>query len=308
MFQTMLIPLDGSESSEHCLPLARAIARASSSTVHLVEVHAPVVPGPLLSSTQFDYQGLDMEAYAERHREEMGAQLAPIAAAFEAEGVPAHAAVLEGRVVDQIAEHAESVGVDLIVMTTHGRSGSSRMWLGSVADGLVRHTHIPIIMLRVGDEQRPPIGLDDVRHILVPLDGSDLGERILEPVAALTRISGARLTLVHVVASHAALGGGVVPLVPDDIVRLNDQADAYLTGVAKRLREDGLSVETRLAEGEGAATMIAAMADELDADLIALATHGHGGFRRAMIGSVADKVLRSSGLPLMVLRPDSDTP
>jgi nucleotide-binding universal stress UspA family protein len=110
---------------------------------------------------------------------------------------------------------------------------------------------------------------------------------------------------LHVVASHAALGGGVVPLLPDDIVRLNDQADAYLEGVAERLREDGLSVATHLAEGEGAANMIAAMADELEADLIALATHGHGGLRRAMIGSVADKVLRSSPLPLMVLRPDS---
>lgn len=306
MFHTLLVPLDGSESSERCLPLARAIARASSSSVHLVEVHAPAVPGLLLSSTQFDYQGLDMEAYAARHREEMGAHLAPIAESFEGEGITASAAVLEGRVVDQLAAHAESVAADLIVMTTHGRSGASRMWLGSVADGLVRHTHIPIIMSRVDHERRPPAGLDDLRHILVPLDGSDLGERILEPAAALARISGARLTLAHVVASHAALGGGVVPLLPDDIVRLNDQADAYLEGIAERLREDGLSVATHLAEGEGAANMIAAMADELDADLIALATHGHGGLRRAMIGSVADKVLRSSPLPLMVLRPDSD--
>jgi nucleotide-binding universal stress UspA family protein len=306
MFHTLLVPLDGSESSEQSLPLARGIAAAASATVHLVQVHAPTVPGTLLSSTQFEYQGLDMEAYAERHREEMGEHLAPIAETFEAQGVTARPAVLEGRVIDVLTEHATSIEADLIVMTTHGRSGASRMWLGSVADGLVRHTHIPIVLLRANDEGRAPIEVHDIRHILVPLDGSDLGESVLTPAADLARISGARITLAHVVASHSALGTGVVPLLPDDIVRIRDQADDYLQEVAQRLRSEDLSVETHLTEGEGAASAIAAMADELEADLIAVATHGHGGVRRAVIGSVADKVLRSSSRPLMMLRPAAD--
>lgn len=306
MFHTLLVPLDGSDSSERSLPLARRLAREGSSTIHLVQVHAPAVPGPLLSSTQFEYQGLDLEAYAERHREEMGAHLTPIAAALEADGVTVRPAVLEGRVVDELTDHAAAVEADLIVMTTHGRSGASRLWLGSVADGLVRHTHIPILMLRADETAEETAAPDTVAHIMVPLDGSDLAERILAPAVALARATGARITLAHVISSNAALGTRLAPLLPDDIVRIRDQARGYLAQIAAGLTADGLQVETHIAEGESPASTITAAAKKVGADLIAIATHGRGGMRRAVLGSVADKVLRSSPLPLLVLRPGKD--
>jgi nucleotide-binding universal stress UspA family protein len=306
MFNTLLVPLDGSDFSERSLPLARRLAREGSSTIHLVQVHAPAVPGPMLSTTQFEYQGLDLDAYAERHREEMGAHLTPIAAALEADGVTVRPAVLEGRVVEELADHAAAVEADLIVMTTHGRSGASRLWLGSVADGLVRHTHIPILMLRTGESSEGTATPDAVAHILVPLDGSDLAERILDPAVALARATGAGITLAHVVSSNAALGTRLVPVLPDDIVRIRDQAQAYLAEIAARLTADGLKVETQVVEGDSPAATITKVADEVGADIIALATHGYGGVRRAVLGSVADKVLRSSPLPLLVLRPGKD--
>lgn len=306
MFHTLLVPLDGSDFSERSLPLARRLAREGASTLHLVQVHAPPVPGPMLSSTQFEYQGLDLEAYAERHREEMGAHLTPIAAALEADGVTVRPAVLEGRVVDELADHAAAVEADLIVMTTHGRSGASRLWLGSVADGLVRHTHIPILMLRASESAGEAAGSDALAHILVPLDGSDLAEHILDPAVALARATGARVTLAHVVSSNAALGTRLVPVLPDDIVRIREQAQAYLTEIAAGLTADGMKVETKVVEGDSTAATITDLANEVGADLIALATHGYGGMRRAVLGSVADKVLRSSPLPLLVLRPRPD--
>ncbi|MEX2468030.1 MAG: universal stress protein [Gemmatimonadota bacterium] len=309
MFHTLFVPLDGSEFSERSLPLARVIAREASSTIHLVQVHAPTVPGHLLSSTQFEYQGLDLEAYAARHREETGAHMTSLADALEADGITVRPAVLEGRVVETLAEHAASVEADLIVMTTHGRSGANRLWLGSVADGLVRHTHIPILMVRASEDQGEAAERaepETLEHILVPLDGSDLAELILAPAAGLARATGARLTLAHVVASHSAMGAGLVPLLPDDIVRIRDQADAYLQKVAAQLSADGLTVDTHLAEGDTPPSVITAIAKEVGADLIALATHGYGGMKRAVLGSVADKVLRSSPLPLLVLRPEAE--
>lgn len=306
MFRTLLVPLDGSESSEGSLPLARGIAAAASSTIHLAQVQTSIIPGPLLSSTQFDYQGFDMEAYTERNREDIQRHLTTIATALEADGIAAQPAALDGHVVDALTEHAASIEADLIVMTTHGRSGASRMWLGSIAEGLVRHVNVPIVLLRTVEEQDTPIRVEAVRHILIPLDGSDLGESILAPAAALARLCGARLTLAHVVAMHSALDAGVVRLLPENVVRIRDEAHAYLEAVADRLRAEGLTVETHVADGYGAAAAIVALGEELGADLIALATHGHGGVRRAVIGSVADKVLRSSSHPLMIVRGEPD--
>lgn len=304
MFQTLLVPLDGSEFSERSLPLARGLARASSGALHLVQVHPPAVAGRMLSSSQFAYRGLDMEAYAARHREEAAQHLERVAKEMSGDGPTPHTTVLEGPISETLADHADAIDADLIVMTTHGRAGSNRMWLGSVADGLIRHTHTPILLVHPREKDRDTVEVEQIEHILVPLDGSDLAERVLEPAATLARTTGARLTLGHVVASQSALGAGLVPLLPDDIVRIREQADGYLEDTAERLRSDGLTVDTHVSEGETAAPTIAAAAEEVKADLIALATHGYGGLKRAVLGSVADKVLRSSPLPLLVLRPE----
>jgi len=306
MIRTLLVPLDGSEFSERSLPLARAIARQASGSLHLVQVHPPAIAGHLVSSSQFAYQGLDLEAYAERHREEARTHLEGIARELTAEGLNARATVLEGLIPETLAEHAEAIQADLVVMTTHGRTGANRLWLGSVADGLIRHTRVPVLLHHPAEEDGRSVALEGLRHILVPLDGSKLAEGILDSVKDLARVSGARLTLAHVVASNSAVGAGLVPLLPDDIVRVRDQADAYLTEVAERLRAKGLGVETYLTEDDNPAAAIASAAEEVRADVIALATHGYGGLRRAVLGSVADKVLRSSPLPLLIVRPAAE--
>ena len=81
------------------------------------------------------------------------------------------------------------------------------------------------------------------------------------------------------------------------------KAREYLEGKAAELRSQGLAAEAHVEEHEAPGRAIAAIADKLGADVIALATHGYGGLRRALLGSVADKVLRSSPLPLLVQRP-----
>ncbi|MDZ7780667.1 MAG: universal stress protein [Gemmatimonadota bacterium] len=305
MFQTLLVPLDGSEFSERSVPLARGLARASSGALHLVQVHPPAVAGHMLSSSQFAYRSLDLEAYAERHREEAGRHLEQLANKLSGDGTAVHTTVLEGPIAETLADHAGAIGADLIVMTTHGRAGANRMWLGSVADALVRHTHTPILLMHPEDQDRDTVEVDRLKHILVPLDGSDLAESVLAPTATLARTTGARLTLAHIVASQSALGAGLVPLLPDDIVRIREQANEYLENTADRLRSEGLTVDTHVCEGETAAPTVAAVAKDLKADLVSLATHGYGGLKRAVLGSVADKVLRSSPLPMLVLRPDS---
>jgi nucleotide-binding universal stress UspA family protein len=302
MLQSLLVPLDGSEFSERTLPLARGLAKATGASLHLAHVHVSHPPDHFLSNTQFHYEGLDMEEYDARHRKEEQAYLAEVESRLAADAT-VDTALLEGQVAEQIAEYADRVGANMVLMTTHGHTGVSRMWLGSVADALVRQTTLPLLVIHPGRDRHVPDEILSFKHILVPLDGSDLSTSVLTPTADLARATGARITLTHVVSSSAVLGARIFPLLPDDITPALTKAQEYLEGVAEGLRTEDLEVDVHVEEHEAPGRAIAAIADKLDADLIALATHGYGGLKRALLGSVADKVLRSSPLPLLVQRP-----
>ena len=302
MLQSLLVPLDGSEFSERTLSLACGLAKATGASLHLAHVHVSHPPDHFLSNTQFHFEGLDMEEYEARHREEERAYLAEMEAKLGAE-TSVDTALLDGHVAEEIAEYAARVGADMVLITTHGHTGVSRMWLGSVADALVRMTTLPLLGIHPAQGGHVPADVFSFKHIMVPLDGSNLSATILGPAADLARASGARMTLVHVVSSSAVLGARIFPLLPDDLSPALAKAREYLQALADELREDGLQVDIHVEEHEAPGRAIAALADKLEADLIALATHGYGGLKRALLGSVADKVLRSSPQPLLVQRP-----
>lgn len=303
MLQSLLVPLDGSEFSERTLGLAQGLAKATGASLHLAHVHVPHPPDHLLSNTQFHYEGLDLEEYEARHRAEEEEYLAGVLAQMGGES-PADSTLLEGHVAEEVARHADEVGADMILITTHGHTGVSRMWLGSVADALIRLTHLPLLVIHPAQGGHVPDDVLTFRHIMVPLDGSELSASILTAVADVAKASGARITLVHVVSSSAVLGARIFPLLPDDITPALERAVEYLEAKAEVLRAEGLAVDTHVEEHEAPGRALAGVADKLDADLVALATHGYGGLKRALLGSVADKVLRSCPLPLLVQRPE----
>jgi nucleotide-binding universal stress UspA family protein len=302
MLQSLLVPLDGSEFSERTLSLACGLAKATGASLHLAHVHVSHPPDHFLSNTQFHFEGLDMEEYEARHRDEERAYLAEMEAKLGSEA-SVDSALLEGHVAEEIAEYAARVGADMVLITTHGHTGVSRMWLGSVADALVRMTTLPLLVVHPAQGGHVPDDVFEFKHVMVPLDGSNLSATILGPAADLARASGARITLVHVVSSSAVLGARIFPLLPDDLSPAMAKAREYLETLADELREDGLQVDIHVEEHEAPGRAIAALADKLGADVIALATHGYGGLKRALLGSVADKVLRSSPQPLLVQRP-----
>lgn len=269
MLQSLLVPLDGSDFSERTLSVA---------------------------------QGLDMEEYESRHRDEEKAYLAKVEASL-GDDTRVDSALLEGQVAEEIAEYAARVGADMVLITTHGHTGMSRMWLGSVADALVRLTTLPLLIVHPAQGTNVPQDVLGFKHIMVPLDGSTLSATILGPASDLARATGARMTLVHIVSSSAVLGARIFPVLPDDIVPALAKAREYLSKMAGELTHDGLKVDIHVEEHEAPGRAIAAVADKLDADVVALATHGYGGLKRALLGSVADKVLRSSPLPILVQRP-----
>ena len=305
MLDRLLVTLDGSEFGEHALPFARSIAERSGASVNLSHVRCCDPPDDLLQNTPFQYEGVSMELYDERHEEEQRRYLSERVAGLQRDlpGAEVSSSLLEGYVTEALNRHAREMDADLIIMTTHGRTGVSRAWLGSVADSLVRHSSFPLMVIRpMEDGETFPEARFD--HVLIPLDGSPIGENILEPSVELGRIMGSRVTLLHVVAPHLSIGARVSPLPAGHFKNRLEEAEQYLAKVRTNLEKEGIETDIVIDSNIAPARAILAAAEDKDVDLIALATHGYTGVKRAILGSVTDKVLRASRWPLLLKRPE----
>jgi nucleotide-binding universal stress UspA family protein len=292
VFRAILVPLDGSPFAEQALPYALAIARRARASLDLVHTHVSyALQEPAASWVPFDPA---MEAQSRTDEQLYLAGTARWLAAVTP--VPATTAVLPGPLVDPtpILERARTSNADLIVMATHGRGPLGRFFLGSVSDQVVRQVEVPVLLIGPHEPRRGLIPEPQLENVLVPLDGSALAEGVLGPAAELARLMEARCTLVRVI-------------VPADVqTPVEVEARAYLERVAGGLRRQGLLVQTHVALGRVPADAILERARALRCDLIALATHGLGGVRRMVLGSVADQVIRGSSYPVLVCRPRAE--
>jgi nucleotide-binding universal stress UspA family protein len=306
MIQQLLVPLDGSGFGEETLPYAAAIARHTDAFVDVAHVHVPHPPDHLLSNTQYQFEGVDLEEYDVRDRSEEEAYLE--AAAERIRGAcssEVRSVLLTGMVADAIDGYVRGTGPGIIVMSTHGRTGLSRAWLGSVADALVRHAPWPVLLVRPREAEVESTGTvqDEFGSILVPLDGSCHAERILDPVADLARPMGSSVRLLQVVRPNAVLGTRVMPVSVAAVTEAKRRSREYLGEVARRFEEQGVRVDVEVIDDSQPALTILEVIERESIDLVALATHGHQGVRRAVLGSVADKVLRGVEVPLLLLGP-----
>jgi nucleotide-binding universal stress UspA family protein len=285
---TILVPLDGSPLAEHALPVAKALARASSA--RLVLTYARWI------ANATDPRAPDLEG---------------IAAALRADGltVETHARHLPSteEAGATLLAAADEFGAGLIVMATHGHGGLGRVLYGSVADQVLRQTTVPLILVTPHNEGAWPT--DRPLRVLVPLDGSERAEEIFSPLQATFGPLAAEFVLLRVANSidyarphgdqcdicRAARLAGYEPDI--EPVRIRD----YLTGVAIRLRAAGLQVDVQGEMGDAASTIVR-VAQERQVDLIAMATHGRGGFHRLILGSVATDTLRRAPVPLFLVR------
>lgn len=307
MFTRVLVPLDGSPRAERALPVAAKIAAANRGTVVLVRVvtipleYGPALIPPLSVDT--------MEA----ERTEFTGYLAEMAGLPVFANVRMETEVLLGPPAQTILEAASTKQADLVVMTSHGRTGFSRWLLGSVAQHIAQHAPVPVLVLR---EQGPKLvgQHPDVEHLprlLIPLDGSPLAEAALEPAAALAAAISAEpaLHLVVVVSPYEAIQENM----PEALVVQG--AKDYLSGVAERIKQanPALTVTWSVGTGLDVAETIIRIAERGDdtegagvfggCDAIAIATHGRTGFTRWALGSVTERVLHSTKLPLLIVRP-----
>ena len=301
MFRQILVPLDRSALAEQALGRAASLARASHAAVDVALVHEPL---PFAAYN-------DIPWHAEQWRDEQRYLDTIVQELVSGAAVSVSHNVLRGAAVDMICQRAREIDADLIVMTSHGRTGLNRFWLGSVADAVIRRSGIPVLVLRPIENATRRDATKPFSKILVPLDGSALAADALESAISLAKCSAARLVLLRVVqpvpliGMEAGLPYAYAAPVPDQIATegLANEARRELADVARRLRiESGLDVEPFVVIASNVAQGIIDFARGQDVDAIAMSTHGRGA-SRLLLGSVADKVLRASGLPMLLHRP-----
>ncbi len=302
MQRHIVVPLDGSALAERALPIALDIARRGKGHVHLVRAHVPVA---LLAATPEGAIGGEMVLADKILREQARTYLTGVAERAAKEwGVPVDSRVDDGSPASVVLDAVDGYDAWLTVMTTHGAGGFAPGWLGSVADAVIRHSRNAVLALPENEaHQGIPFA---PRRIMVALDGSALSEAILPTAKQLALLFGAQMDFVRVVA----------PYIPNDVfsamttdgpdpLGIDAEAGAAksaLDRVKAAMEQAGLVAHATVHVHPWPMKKLVEHVQETDPDCIALATQGRG-VSRLLVGSVADKLLRTSRRPVLVLRP-----
>ena len=296
MFKKILVPLDGSKIAEAVIPFAREIAARSGAELLFVTAVQQVGVWDAALSLQV----------LKRESEIAADYLATVEKDVSGEGQKVATQVLDGDAAEAVLAAADEAGVDLIAISTHGRSGVSRWLFGSVATRILEHAGVPLLVLRPkeGEDRGAPGPV--VKKILVPLDGSEVAKSVLPVVEEFAKTMGASLVLYHSVAPLSAYPGfesaGAAAL-GEAVEEMQRQAREILARASEEVKSRGVEATTVVSLGTAVDGVLSA-ADELDVDLIAIATHGRSGLGRVVLGSVADGVIRrSADVPCLVIRP-----
>jgi nucleotide-binding universal stress UspA family protein len=282
MFRTLIVPLDGSELAERALPYAAQLAAASGARLALVRSISTA------------------KEQAENYLRECAARITP--------HVEVITATPPGDAAANILEQAEQHHADAIVMATRGRTGLGHLVQGSVAENVLAHSRVPVLLVygRPGDAAPPPFDPTTAR-ILVPLDGSTFAEAAVYVARQMLGMAGELvLTTVARAPEHVERdeSGHVRAYLDQQEESLTREAHAYLHQVIKELKtgDPDLHATLDVRIGEPAEGIVAVESDR-NADLVVMSTHGRTGVGRAVMGSVAGEVLRSGRAPVMLVGP-----
>jgi nucleotide-binding universal stress UspA family protein len=290
----IIVPLDGSMLAERALGLAGMFARSYNARIELIHVlEEPIafdlMPGMLVT------ERADVERYLQRVVEQLPADLS----------VTSY--VIRGEPVHELLELTISDTDSMFVMSTHGRGGLGRLMFGSVSDKLLRHSSVPVALIRSPVELRH----HSFTNILVPLDDAQYAESALPIALDLAIRSDATVGLLRVCepfwnSPYVATAPEFMYFTSDQVSELEqaclDDARRYLNLIADRGRAEGARLVWEVRSGKPADEIIRA-AETTGADLIVLSTHGRGGVRRLALGSVTNEVLHRGTTPILALPP-----
>ncbi|MCA9990353.1 MAG: universal stress protein [Anaerolineales bacterium] len=294
MFKRILVPLDGSSLAEQALKPALALARRSGGQILLLRIPAfqqAIVPDPAgqaLVWPEIDGENSRIEAadYL-RNIQRINPQ------------ITMRTLVIDGDEASTIIDTAQEQDVNLIVMSTHGYSGFTRWMLGSVTEKVLRQAPCPVLVVR---------SANPITKVVIALDGSLLSEQALDPGLEVAHQLEAEVTLLRVYHGGSLREEERVQLDWTESglnQRLHESVRAYLEQTALHTKRPGQEIDYIVLDGAPAQTILDYI-DVQGTDLVVMATHGRGGLRRWVYGSITEKVMRSANCSMLIIRPPAE--
>jgi nucleotide-binding universal stress UspA family protein len=293
----ILVPLDGSPLAEQALPYAQALLAPGAELTLLEVVEEPEsihgMSGRLLVPIEDLQRMLERQAHADLEKAK---------STLGSESLPVQLEVTRGDPAEEILRVAGERQVELIAMTTHGRGALGRWVFGSVADRVARTSPVPVLLVRPSEDEPQSVA---IRRLVVPLDGSALAEEALPTAQALATRLGVPIHLITVIDVMRIIPVEVAPVVAfnaavyeDTLSQLDGGARTLLADVSGRLEREGLHTSSEVAQGSPFSTIADAVHD---GDLIVMTSHGRSGVRRWLLGSVAEKLVRETPVPVILV-------
>jgi nucleotide-binding universal stress UspA family protein len=313
-YEKILVPLDGSERAEAVIPHVKNLAHHDKAKVVLTRVVEPVGRSFVL-----DPDAPPKYKWDAKRDEVARTYLSTWVERLQSEGIDTEMVLMWGLPVDGILQAAKESDADLIALTSQGRTGLKQVVYGSVAAGVMNRTNRPFLMVHT----EVKAGKETNQQILVPLDGSRHAEAILPHVESVAQLYEAQVTLMRVMTT--AYQTAVVYSVDDDTAADADEAETtsghllkrltheqeverfekarhYLQEWRDKLQTKGLNVNAVLLQGRPVEGIVH-VAESIDADLIAMTSHGRSGLAQVFYGSVSVGVLNRTKRPLLLVRP-----
>lgn len=298
MFSKILVPLDGSSLAESVLPHINAMLHRSGAEVillHVLEQDSPSDQSRPVDPLSWRFRHIEAKSYLEEVSNRL--QEAGLTASIEP-------ILLEGQAAERIVKFAHERGVDLIALSSHGRTGLSRWNVSSVVQKIILHAQTSIFLARAYQADQPVLSDLRYQHILVPLDGSQRAECVLPILGVLSQEHESEILLSHVVAYPEMPRR--VPLIPEEkevsqrVVEFNQaEATRYFDRLKSRIAGN---VQTRVIVSENvAATLHNLVADER-IDLVVLSAHGYSAMRQYPYGSVSMSFIANGTTPLLIIQ------
>ncbi len=304
IFQTIMVPLDGSQLAETAIPMAVTLSRVTGAEIVLLRVleeMRPIYDTECREVIWVDPANPRLELLAPEILE-------PTVTRLTQEGLSVQAVIRLGDPRTEIIDEAERHPAPVIVMASHGRGGLSRVLLGSVATRVLQAAPCPVLIVRARAAGQQPETVT-LKTITVPLDGSKLAEQALDIAAPLARAAGATLHLVRVAETYYEIVSPPPEVFTQPIAkptlemfeRLENEAEEYLAATAERLEQQSIPVTWEVLSGDPGKELLD-YAERERPDLMVITTHGRGGLSRWFYGSIADKLVTASEVPVLLVR------
>jgi len=302
MFDTILVPLDGSQLAECVLPHVVAIARsfdAEITLLRMLEKNQAGASAPLFDLLNWQINKTKAALYLEKTKMR-----------FQESGLQVRMTVLEGLVAEGITEYAQNQGMKLIILSSHGRNGLTQWGISSITQKIILSAQTSLLIVRAhqygdysGELSEPVV----YQRILAPLDGSQRAENVLPIITQLAQFHKSQIHLAQVVQTPEM--ARQMPPASEDIELSNrvvernrDEAGRYLEQVKSRSVLEGIAVQTHLIASENAAVALHQLEEHEQIDIVALNAHGYSGHHQWPYGSMVNNFILYGKVPLLIVQ------